>query len=519
MEKDTGRRKLIIIIIALAVAIATVSAVFVFFAFGDSARIQRKMRNAERYLEELDYEQAEAAYQDVLKIDPKNADAYLGLVEVYTAQEDYDAALECAKEGYDVTQDERLKKQISKLEKMLQPEDETLEKTNESENVAKVVDIKKSDYKNLNDELFTLALWLADSDSFNMSKKQDYIYSLALYAMTCSDIEEYIEVDPLNRVNQSSEIYNDTAVMNLEDLLWIIQNKLNLTEYTLDDLREFDSENFDADNWFAYVLDDTLYFCPIPMGSGLEETEPEYSILSEKDDEVYVKCDFLDITSGSGEYSIYAVGCVKEDSQNQRFWSFTYWGTKPCPDKSDENTIEDADESTDDDMGWKEAYKTILNNYHSDFGDPRFCLAYIDSDNIPELLISVDGSHAGSVCVYTYYNDKAKEVGYYGEYGTITFAERENRIYSGYAGMGSEFLSVYEINRGKEKELVNLEGYLEEYVEEGDVPPNCYINSQVVSKEQYDTAYDMYYGSISHTVITYEDCLPITSKNVNDVLK
>lgn len=519
MEKDTGRRKLIIIIIALAVAIATVSAVFVFFAFGDSAKVQRKMRNAERYLEELDYEQAEAAYQDVLKIDPQNVDAYLGLVEVLTAQEDYDAALECAKEGYEVTQDERLKKQISKLEKMLQPEDETLEKTNESENVAKVVDIKKSDYKNLNDELFTLALWLADSDSFNMSKKQDYIYSLALYAMTSSDIEEYIEVDPLNRVNQSSEIYNDTAVMNLEDLLWIIQNKLNLTEYTLDDLREFDSENFDADNWFAYALDDTFYFCPIPMGSGLEGTEPEYSILSEKDDEVYVKCDFLDITSGSVEYSIYTVGCVKEDSQNQRFWSFTYWGTKPCPDKSDENTIEDVDEGTDDDMGWKEAYKEILNNFHSNWEEPRFCLAYVDSDNIPELLISEDFCHAAGVYLYTYINDEAKQVGAHGQYGTFIFDEKENKFYSEYAGMGSEFLSVYEINRGKEIELVNMEGYLEEYMGEVEMSLDCYINSEPVSKEQYDAAYDMYYGSINHTIISYEDCLPITSKNVNDVLK
>ena len=69
----------------------------------------------DKYLEELDYDQARLEYEAVISIDPKNVDAYLGLVEVYIRTLDFDAALEIAQKGYDETGDELLLDKIEAL--------------------------------------------------------------------------------------------------------------------------------------------------------------------------------------------------------------------------------------------------------------------------------------------------------------------------------------------------------------------------------------------------------------------
>lgn len=142
MKKDTTRRNLILIIIALAITIVTLFAIIAFLVFGTSARVRRKITMAENYLEEFDYEQAESVYQDVLRIDSKNVEAYLGLIEIYTAQEDYDSALECAKEGYEESRDKRLKKLKEKIK-------EEMEETKESEEIEELEESKKEDIRGI----------------------------------------------------------------------------------------------------------------------------------------------------------------------------------------------------------------------------------------------------------------------------------------------------------------------------------------------------------------------------------
>ncbi len=47
-----------------------------------------------RYLSEMDYEQAEVIFKDIIDVDDTNYEAYLGLVEVYTAMDEPDMAEE-----------------------------------------------------------------------------------------------------------------------------------------------------------------------------------------------------------------------------------------------------------------------------------------------------------------------------------------------------------------------------------------------------------------------------------------
>ncbi len=77
--------------------------------------LQKQLDLGQQYLEEMNYEEAAAAFEAAIEIDPMNVDAYLGLVEVYIRTGEFDTALEYAKKGYEVTGDERLKEKIDMI--------------------------------------------------------------------------------------------------------------------------------------------------------------------------------------------------------------------------------------------------------------------------------------------------------------------------------------------------------------------------------------------------------------------
>lgn len=105
-----------ILIIVAVVVIALIGCIFFMIANSKSNRIKKKLELAERYMDELEYEQALDLYMAVLDIEPANVDAYLGIVEVYIRQNDFDIALDYAKKGYEITGDERLKEKIDMIE-------------------------------------------------------------------------------------------------------------------------------------------------------------------------------------------------------------------------------------------------------------------------------------------------------------------------------------------------------------------------------------------------------------------
>lgn len=77
--------------------------------------------------------------------------------------------------------------------------------------------------------------------------------------------------------------------------------------------------------------------------------------------------------------------------------------------------------------------------------------------------------------------------------------------------MGTELLSVIKIKNGKENELVSIVGCVDEY---DDAPNSYYIDSNQVSEQEYNDARQSYYEQKKHTVVTYDDCIPITSQNI-----
>ncbi len=106
--------------------------------------------------------------------------------------------------------------------------------------------------------------------------------------------------------------------------------------------------------------------------------------------------------------------------------------------------------------GWRDAYAEVIRNseYYSQEWS-GFELIYIDDDDIPELGIACDDSHASGVELYTYIDGKAMPINedggnnIYGEFGHCSYAERGSMIMVDYSGQGDNGHVYFEMNGAK----------------------------------------------------------------------
>ena len=81
MKKVTSK-KTILIIAGISVFIGTLVLVMIVFGGDSKAKaLEKALDLGDRYLNEMDYEKALAAYQDAIKIDSKCELAYLGAAD------------------------------------------------------------------------------------------------------------------------------------------------------------------------------------------------------------------------------------------------------------------------------------------------------------------------------------------------------------------------------------------------------------------------------------------------------
>ncbi len=94
-EKKRKKGKIITLICVLAVAVAGAAAGIFFVLQGRGSSLtplQEALQLGEKYLEELDYENAVMAFTEAAEIDPKSTEAYMGLAQSYTGAQEYDQA-------------------------------------------------------------------------------------------------------------------------------------------------------------------------------------------------------------------------------------------------------------------------------------------------------------------------------------------------------------------------------------------------------------------------------------------
>ena len=105
------------VIIPIGIALIAIALAFVFIRFAPtkSTDIGAMISTAQQYLTEQKYEQAIAEFQKIIEIDPKNADAYIGMAKAYIGIGDTDKAVEVLEDGYEQTNDDRILEMLEEL--------------------------------------------------------------------------------------------------------------------------------------------------------------------------------------------------------------------------------------------------------------------------------------------------------------------------------------------------------------------------------------------------------------------
>ena len=96
-------------VIAIMVVVVAIVVVVMATVGGSKNPYDRHMELAQRYLDDLQYEQAIAEYKAAIEIEPKNEEAYLALADIYVQQGDYEAALDILNQGLEQTESGELK--------------------------------------------------------------------------------------------------------------------------------------------------------------------------------------------------------------------------------------------------------------------------------------------------------------------------------------------------------------------------------------------------------------------------
>ncbi len=91
METKSKSKKIFVIVAIAAVLVAIVVAAVIFFLSGRK-RTNSDLKLGDKYLSSLNYDEAIAAYSNVIMIDPTNEDALAGLMQCYAKKGDYDMA-------------------------------------------------------------------------------------------------------------------------------------------------------------------------------------------------------------------------------------------------------------------------------------------------------------------------------------------------------------------------------------------------------------------------------------------
>ncbi|MCD7785508.1 MAG: tetratricopeptide repeat protein [Oscillospiraceae bacterium] len=95
----------------------------------DRAFVSSYLNLGEKYLTDLNYEQALVCFNKVIEVEPKNERAYLASAEAYVAMGDIDSAIEILEQGIE-TVDDPTKLQVMLMELLGEDEEEVVEQYN-----------------------------------------------------------------------------------------------------------------------------------------------------------------------------------------------------------------------------------------------------------------------------------------------------------------------------------------------------------------------------------------------------
>ena len=94
MQMKKNKKMAVIIGVAFLLCLS-VAVIFAVSANSAERKLKDQLQLGQKYLEEMDYEQAVVAFDKAIKIDPASVDAYLGLADAYFRLGKYENSLAC----------------------------------------------------------------------------------------------------------------------------------------------------------------------------------------------------------------------------------------------------------------------------------------------------------------------------------------------------------------------------------------------------------------------------------------
>lgn len=156
-------------------------------------------------------------------------------------------------------------------------------------------------------------------------------------------------------------------------------------------------------------------------------------------------------------------------------------------------------------LAYKEFVSTYKPEIESNVYKPRYGCAYIDDDELPELLIADDPNHLTGVKVFSYIDDTVTEIGIFGQYGSMRYAELKNKIaddvfYNGGAG-GTTY---YKYQKGVLEKQGSVFAHTQNIFK---------VNDEEVSEEVYIQKSKEYAGDYKYISFDYMDAFELSDKN------
>lgn len=124
--KHTGKLILIILAVILILAAAVTTMILTVLSKRKTGQYEKIMAQAERCLEESDYENAEAGYLSAIEISPEKEEPYLKLAEIYNVQDEPEKAVTILEQGLTETKSSQVEQKYnlySYVDSVLIPEE------------------------------------------------------------------------------------------------------------------------------------------------------------------------------------------------------------------------------------------------------------------------------------------------------------------------------------------------------------------------------------------------------------
>ena len=208
-----------IIIAAAVITTALVLGIIAFMIVSQkgvsTASNMSQLSVGEKYLSDLNFEQAVATLENVIEIEPNNAEAYLSLAKAYTFMGDVDSASTVLQNGYESTKSEVIKRELDKLS------DSNSQPSNEQQYnpTAPTIEIAGRYYPEDTTELILRDCGLTDADLESISKLK-YLERLDISGNKITDISALANVSTLRKLyaanNSISDISSLKGLTNLE---------------------------------------------------------------------------------------------------------------------------------------------------------------------------------------------------------------------------------------------------------------------------------------------------------------